>query len=211
MPISATGTLANSRIDGGGLRPLGGGGRLRRAAGFTLIEILIVVLIIAVVAAGMLLSVNLTGRDHDLQHEGDRLLALINYAREQAELQTREYGLQFTDNGYEFLVYDQLRGVWRDPTEDDALDPRKLAEGLDVKLRVEARDVVLNQPDSSKDKASLDDKSAKDKTPQVMIFSDGDLTSFAARLERDNGVRSITVTEDDTGTVVEQPMVEGQP
>jgi general secretion pathway protein H len=179
-------------------------------AGFTLIEILVVVVIIAVVAAGMLLSFNLTGRDRDLQREGDRLLALINYAREQAELQTREYGLQFTDDGYQFLVYDQQRGVWRDVTEDDALDPRKLPGGLGVKLRVEARDIVLTHADNSRDKASLDDKSAKDKTPQIMIFSDGDLTSFAARLERDNGLRSITVTQDDTGAVVEQPMIESR-
>jgi general secretion pathway protein H len=199
MPTSATGTSATSRSLGGG----------RRDSGFTLIEILVVVMIIAVVAAGMMLSVNLTGRDRDLQREGDRLLALINYAREQAELQTREYGLQFTDDGYEFLVYDPLRGVWRDVSEDDALDPRKLPDGLDVKLRIEARDIVLNHPDKSQSKASLDDDTPKDKTPQIMIFSDGDLTSFAARLERDNGLRSITVTQDDTGAVIEQPMVEG--
>jgi general secretion pathway protein H len=188
----------------------GGRSRAARHGGFTLIEILVVVVIIGIVAAGMLLSVNLTGRDHDLQQEGDRLLALIDYAREQAELQTREYGLQFRDDGYEFLVYDPLRGEWRDPTEDDALDPRKLPGGLDVKLRVEARDVVLSHPEKSQDKATLDDKTSEDKTPQVMIFSDGDLTSFAARLERDNGLRSITVTQDDSGAVVEQPMIENR-
>ena len=213
--------MAISRIADGGPRPPDSERRLRRGlrtaqpaaargAGFTLIEILVVVVIIGVVAAGMLLSVNLTGRDRDLQREGDRLFTLINYAREQAELQTREYGVQFTDDGYGFLVYDQQRGMWRDVTEDDALDPRKLPGGLDVKLRVEARDVVLKHPDKSQDKASLDDTSSQDKTPQVMIFSNGDLTSFAARLERDNGLRSITVTEDETGAVVEQPMLESQ-
>jgi hypothetical protein len=48
---------------------------------------------------------------------------------------------------------------------------------------------------------------AHDKTPQVMIYSDGDLTSFAITLQRDGGVRSVTVTEDDKGALVEQPMV----
>jgi hypothetical protein len=49
---------------------------------------------------------------------------------------------------------------------------------------------------------------AKDKTPQVTIFSNGDLTTFEAILERDGGMRSITVAEDDTGDVIERPMVE---
>jgi hypothetical protein len=64
---------------------------------------------------------------------------------------------------------------------------------------VEARPVVLTRP-----------KDAKDKTPQVMIFSNGDLTSFTATLEREGGVRSVTVTEDDKGQIVEQPMVESK-
>ena len=178
-------------------------GRLRRtgacAAGFTLIEIMVVVVIIGVVTAGMLLSVSLTGRDHELEKEGDRLLALFTYAREQAELQTREYGIMFQDDGYEFLSYDQRTAAWRSVFEDDALSARKLPDGLGVKLIVEARPVVLKRP-----------ADAKSKTPQVMIFSNGDLTSFAATLERDGGVRSVTVTEDDKGVVIQQPMVEAK-
>jgi general secretion pathway protein H len=191
-PTSATGTSAT--------RPAVCAGRARAcAAGFTLIEILVVVVIIGVVTAGMLLSVSLTGRDHDLEKEGDRLLALFTYAREQAELQTREYGIMFQDDGYEFLSYDQRTAAWRSVFEDDALSARKLPDGLGFKLIVEARPVVLKRPTN-----------AKDKTPQVMIFSNGDLTSFAATLERDGGVRSVTVTQDDKGVVIQQPMVEAK-
>ncbi|HEV2285347.1 MAG TPA: type II secretion system minor pseudopilin GspH [Steroidobacteraceae bacterium] len=168
----------------------------RPDAGFTLIEILIVVLIIGLISAGILLSVSLTGRDRDLERESDRLYSLINYAREQGELQTREYGILFQEDGYEFLVYDALLNTWRDPTEDDAFQARKLPDGLGVQLVVETRPVVLRRP-----------ADAHDKTPQVMIYSDGDLTSFAVTLQRDGGVRSVTVTEDDKGALVEQPMV----
>jgi general secretion pathway protein H len=168
-----------------------------RTGGFTLIEILVVVFIIGLLSAGMVLSVSLTGRDRELERESNRLFALFNYAREQAELQSREYGVMFRDDGYEFLAYDMRRAAWRSISEDDALEPRRLPDGLGVKLTVDARPVVLARP-----------ANAKDRTPQVMIFSNGDLTSFAATLERDGGVRSVTVTQDDKGAVSLEPMVE---
>jgi general secretion pathway protein H len=165
--------------------------------GFTLIEILVVVAIIGVMSAVVLLSLSLTGRDRELEDSSDRLLALFNYAREQADLQTREYGVLFQDDGYEFLAYDMRRAGWRSVFEDEVLAARKLPDGLDVKLTLEGRPVVLNRP-----------KDAKDKTPQVMIFSNGDLNSFAVTLERDGGVRSITLTQDEKGQVIEHDMVE---
>ncbi len=196
MPISATGTSPTSRASQ--RRPATGARRAR--SGFTLIEILVVLVIIGVITAGILLSVNITGRDRELEKESDRLLALFNYAREQAELQTREYGVMFQDDGYEFLTYDPRRASWRSVFEDDALVPRHLPDGLGFTLSVEARPVVLARP-----------KDSKDKTPQVMIFSNGDLTTFAATLEREGGLRSVTLTEDDKGQVVLRPLVEQKP
>ena len=211
----------------------------RPPRGFTLIEIMIVVVIIGVISAAVLLSVNLTGRDQDLEKESERLLTLVNYAREQAELQTREYGVIFNDDGYRFVAYDVRRGLWRDIYEDEILRLRKLPDGLDVKLIVDARPVVLVptsdvKPPSPKDKkpkvktlkevADLkdavgegrhlgeDDKStfeqAKKIAPQVTIFSNGDLSSFEVTLERDGGIRSVTIAQDDKGKVIAKPMVE---
>ena len=196
MPTSATGTSPSSL---GVVRRPARDAR-RAACGFTLIEILVVVVIIGVLTAGIVLSVNITGRDRELEKESDRLLALFNYAREQAELQTREFGVMFQDDGYEFLTYDTRRDSWRSVFEDDALRARRLPDGLGFKLSVEARPVVLNRP-----------KDAKDKTPQVMIFSNGDLTTFAATLEREGGMRSVTLTQDNKGQMVLQPLEEHRP
>jgi len=195
MPTSATGTWATSANAARRAAACPG-----RGGGFTLIELLVVVAIIGVVCAGMLLSVSLTGRDRELEKESDRLQALFTYAREQAELQTREYGVMFQEDGYEFLAYDVRRAAWRSVFEDDALSARRLPDGLGVRLIVDARPVVLARP-----------KDATDKTPQVMIFSNGDLSAFSATLERDGGLRSITLTQDEKGQVIEQSMVEQKP
>lgn len=193
MPTSATGTSTSKppRLERRAAA--------RGSAGFTLIELLVVVAIVGLVSAGILLSLNLTGRDPDLQRESDRLFTLINYAREQAELQTREFGILFQEDGYEFLVYDAPLERWRSVLEDDALRARKLPDGLGVQLVVETRPVVLRRP-----------VDARDRTPQVLIYSDGDLTAFAVSLERDGGVRSVTVAQDDHGQIVEQPLLEAR-
>ncbi len=166
-------------------------------AGFTLVEILVVVVIIGVLAAATLLSVSVTGRDRELEKESTRLVDLFKYAREQGELQTREYGVMFQDDGYQFLAYDTHRALWREVFEDDALAERKLPDGLTVKLSVDARPVVLKRP-----------KDATDKTPQVMLFSSGELSTFSLTLERDNGVRTVTIAPNNTGEIEQQPMVE---
>ena len=168
------------------------------ARGFTLIEILVVVFIIGILSVGMVLSLSLAGgRDSELQKESDRLYGLMKYVREQSELQTREYGVIFQDDYYEFVSYDMHRQQWRSVVEDDILRLRKLPYGVNVKLKIETRPVVLKKPEN-----------AKDKTPQVMIFSSGDLTQFEVTLEREDGIRYVIINQDDKGNIVENNMVD---
>ncbi len=146
-----------------------------RSKGFTLIEIMIVVFIVGLITAAAVISFGGDRRDTELDKEAERLHALIDYAREQAELQTRDYGVRMDRLGYGFVVFNPLSNEWRYAEEDDALRERKWPDGLIPGLVVEGRNVVLDvrKPDVT------------DFKPQVMIFANGDLSSFEVSLARE--------------------------
>jgi general secretion pathway protein H len=169
----------------------------RSGAGFTLIEILVVVVIIAIIATTAVLAVSTTGRDTELESESERLLALLNYTREQAELRTREYGLLCDEGKYQFVAYDAFKNEWVALENDEALRERELPEGLSLGLTVEARPIVLKRPPDS-----------KDLTPQVMLYSNGDLTPFELTVKRASEERSVTLASSDEGKIEAQPLKE---
>jgi len=181
-----------------------------RSHGFTLVEILVVVVIIGVISAGAVLAVSVVGQDRELEKETERLVGLLNYAKEQAELQTRELGVECTEHSYNFLAFDPRRGLWDDIPEDDALRNRELPDGLELGLVVEGRPVTLNKPKQKnktkdKNKKDKDDKEglkqAQTRRPDLMIYSNGDLTPFELSLLRQGTDRKATLMADEQGRI----------
>lgn len=164
-----------------------------RARGFTLIEIMVVVVIIGVITAAVLIKFSGNSRDTQLDQEAERLDALFDYVREQAELQTRDYGFRANDSGYTFLVFDVLGNQWRPVDEDDALRDRELPAGIKPQVVVEGRTIVL---DRKKKDTELDDFA-----PQVLIFSNGDLSSFDLALQRDGSDQRARIYTDEQSNV----------
>jgi general secretion pathway protein H len=184
MPTLATGTWASKSTP----RTI--------SSGFTLIEIMIVVFIIGLITAAAVITFGGQSRDTELDQEAERLDALLDYAREQAELQTRDYGFRTNRLTYQFVVFDPVTNQWKAEQEDDALRERKIPEGLLPSLVVEGRGVVL---DSKWPK--LDDHK-----PQVMIFGNGDLTSFEWRLTRpETGAVALISTDEQTNLLMALP------
>lgn len=136
------------------------------AAGFTLLEILVVVVIIGVVATFAVLSIGSRTLDDRLDVEARRLQELIALAAEEAVLQGTEIGFLQTAEGYAFMVLKD--GAWSIPDDAGPLRGRVLVEPFYLQLRVEGRPVTPAEPDG--EDAKLE--------PQVLLLSSGEATAF---------------------------------
>jgi len=164
------------------------------AFGFTLIEILVVVVIIAVMVSAAAVAVTVLGRDTEVQDQTKRLWAVLNQAKEEAELQSRNFGLLIDATGYEFVEFDARRWAWEPLVDDELLRPRTLPPGVSMALKLEGREVVLKPraerkgtaasgaPADSTTSVSLADA---DLAPHIMLLASGDVNSFDVRIERE--------------------------
>ena len=157
-----------------------------RARGMTLIEILVVLVIVGIIMAVALLSFGILGDDRGLEKDARRLSSLIGILSEDAQIQGREFGLEFMRAGYRFVEYDPLVDQWFEILDDDYMRQREMDPGVELELYIEDRKFLLHEESS---KTEVDkDKPQRDLTddylPHVLIFSSGDITPFELRFLR---------------------------
>jgi general secretion pathway protein H len=176
-------------------------------AGFTLMEVLVVIVIIGVIVSAATLSFGILGGDRESEDEARRFWALLQQAREEAELQTADIGVYVAASSYEFLRMDPRKRLWVPIAGDVLYFPRQLPEGLRFRVWLESREIVLKPqlPDRSEDEQDEDEDDEEksdekrivvDRTntnpngrqenpPQIMVLSSGEIMPFELQIERD--------------------------
>lgn len=132
--------------------------------GFTLIEILVVLFIVTILAGLIVTRIPAFGSNAAFDLEARRLHMLLKMARNDAELDSTEYGFRPTDNGYEFLFFDDGKQDWvRAPSP---FHPRGLDEDITLTIRAD-----------NDEAAALGES-----LPPVLILSSGEVTPFRMTL-----------------------------
>jgi len=146
--------------------------------GFSLLEMMVVIAIIGVIVGAVLFSATIVGRDRDryAEQETQRLRSLIDLLHEESLMQTRDYGVMFTETGYRFYLFDYKTLKWAEIANDQMLKQRALAPQLNLVLALDGRNVPL-LPD-------FDAQEIKNPEPQVMVLSSGEVTPFSASIYR---------------------------
>lgn len=183
MPISAIGTSTEA------VRR-----RHARERGFSLLELLVVLAIFAIFIGAVVLEVGIgSGTDHETEREVARLKNVVDLAREEALLQTRDYGVFFTRSAYRFYVYDHGLQKWGAPLDDRLLTEHSIVGRLPLQLALVVEDRELVLPETF---ATEDDEEPE---PQVLVLSSGEITPFEARLFEDPDVGEHVLTAELTG------------
>lgn len=158
----------------------------QRQSGFTLFEILVVVLIIGIIAGTAVLSVGVLRDDRQVRREADRAAALFSILQDEAMLQGREFGIEFTRAGYRFVEYDPFGDRWAEIPLDDLLRARQLPDSMEIELYLDGQSVKLDDTPARFVEDEDDDRARGIElySPHVFVYSSGDLTPFEVHIIR---------------------------
>ncbi len=155
---------------------------MRRARGFTLIEILVAILIIAIMMSAAMLSFNTSSGEESIRDEARRFMSLVQLAQDDAIMQGRDFGLDFAIDGYRFVEYDPYSTQWAETLNDNYMQYWTLPEGLEFELYLEDQRVLLDPELEVIDNSNASDRPDESYAPHLLIFSSGDSTPFELHL-----------------------------
>jgi len=153
--------------------------------GFTLVEIMAVVFIIGVMVAMVSVRVG-GGPERELHLESQKLYQKIRLLAEEAEYSGVEVGLNLTDEGYELYRFSDASLKWV-PFTEGGYGPVTLESDYELQLKAEGDvlDTSLLFEKERREKSRDYGEKKKDE-PEIMFFSDGQLTPFELTIKNKN-------------------------
>jgi general secretion pathway protein H len=196
MLISVIGTISNNLQQ---LKsPLLSNQKSMNSSGFTLIELLLVIAILGVITSISIFVINTASKN-----DASRLISLIELSREEAIMQSRDYGIEFLDDGYQFLEYIPDLESWKIIINDNLFRKRKFSPNIQYDLYIENKAIKITE-EQKNSKRDTNDNLNLERVPHTLILSSGDLNPFSLRLYKNlNSVIEISASLDGAINVTE--------
>ncbi len=174
-----------------------------RDRGFTLIELLVTIVIIGIILSIAVMSLSLVGDDREVRKEAQRLMSLLEVAKDDAVLQGREFGVEFLLGSYRFVEYEPISGQWLDILGEDLLRTRQIPEEMEISLFLEGKRITLEENPIELADADRADATtqARNYAPHIMLFSSGDMTPFEVHINRVTDSLSVALQGDLLGNL----------
>ncbi|MGI9278877.1 MAG: type II secretion system minor pseudopilin GspH [Endozoicomonas sp.] len=161
----------------------------RKLKGFTLVELLVVILIIGVLLGAVTLSSGVISGS-PVSDQSARLQALFAQIRDRALIENREYGFSLGREGqYQWWVLEGSR-QWR-VLDESPFQPYLLTDSMAMELQPGKKGWLL--PDQNEDEVY----------PEIVVFSDRQITPFRLQLKHRQG-KVVTLGTDGFSDVTEQ-------
>lgn len=178
-----------------------------RASGFTLLELMLVVFVVGIIAALAMPNLVIQDDRQVLRETALGLLDLLRLQEEEAVLTGSQRGLRLYRQGdgddsiiYQWLVWSADSSLWLEAPGQMRQFSGALRGVSDVVLLVEGQQVQV---------ADGADNSDTDKplTPQIVVYSSGDITDFELNLlgpdnsvsmTLEGGYEGVSLRDDDT-------------
>jgi general secretion pathway protein H len=156
--------------------------RPNAAAGFSLLEILVVVAIIGIFLGVAVLSTDLVSFERKLEQEAQRLATRIGFTGDEALMQGRDFGIVFYEEGYEFRAFHNTE-AWI-AAQGPGMEGLRLEPDVSIRLIIDGREVVLEPycmlfPCGAQlSTMDEDEQNEAAPAPQVILFASGEVTPF---------------------------------
>ena len=149
---------------------------VKRQAGFTLLEVLLVALLMGLTAAAVTMTTSTAGPEQALTKTARKFIATTELVIEETILSGQFLGIVVEEDEYQFVYYKE--GQWEPLTGDRQLAPQQMEQDVSMSLLLDGLPLVQDdEEDESWFDEPLIDESKEDKKknpePQILLFQVG--------------------------------------
>lgn len=189
--------------------------RTHQESGFTLLEIMLVIFLMGMTVSGVVMTLSSANGDNELKQQANRFVGMLELAEEEALVRSLEIGIVIDDQAYQF-AYLNDKNRWQAFEQSAFFNKVDMPEAISLSFELaglKAEGGFLGNKTLFDDKKLFEDddglfedkKKAEKITPQIYIYSSGEVTDFSLTMssfDADSGTREVTIKYNEFGELV---------